>query len=59
MQKKRRYFRLCSRCGGALDPGERCDCELELDRLRATETPVTVTMAPRRENYRESIGKAV
>lgn len=23
------YYRVCDRCGGTLDPGERCDCEKE------------------------------
>ena len=23
------YYRVCDKCGGALDPGERCDCEEE------------------------------
>ena len=23
------YYRVCDRCGGTLDPGERCDCEME------------------------------
>lgn len=21
------FYRVCSRCGAALDPGERCDCQ--------------------------------
>lgn len=23
------YYRECDKCGGALDPGEKCDCEQE------------------------------
>lgn len=23
------YYRLCDKCGCALDPGEKCDCEKE------------------------------
>lgn len=26
------YYRECDKCGGALDPGERCDCEQEAQR---------------------------
>lgn len=26
------YYRLCDKCGCALDPGERCDCEQEAQR---------------------------
>ena len=26
------YYRLCDRCGCALDPGEKCDCEQEAQR---------------------------
>ena len=37
MKIRRQYFKLCSRCGGTLDPGERCDCEIALDRLRGEE----------------------
>ena len=27
--RKRYYYRICEKCGAALDPGERCDCERE------------------------------
>ncbi len=26
------YYNVCSRCGAALDPGERCDCENEQEK---------------------------
>lgn len=26
------YYNVCSRCGAALDPGERCDCESEQEK---------------------------
>lgn len=34
MKIRRQYFKVCGRCGGTLDPGERCECEIALDRLR-------------------------
>lgn len=27
------YFNTCPKCGGNLDPGEKCDCENEKQRL--------------------------
>ena len=29
MQAKNTYYKLCSYCGAALDPGEKCDCQTE------------------------------
>lgn len=29
------YYRVCQKCGAALDPGERCDCEHEKEKERA------------------------
>ncbi len=26
------YYNVCSKCGAALDPGERCDCEIEQEK---------------------------
>lgn len=26
------YYNVCSRCGAALDPGEKCDCENEREK---------------------------
>lgn len=26
------YYRLCDKCGCALDPGEKCDCEQDAQR---------------------------
>ncbi len=26
------YYRICSDCGAALDPGEKCDCQEEKER---------------------------
>lgn len=31
------YYRVCQKCGAALDPGERCDCEEERIRERERE----------------------
>lgn len=28
------YYRVCQKCGAALDPGERCDCEKEKETER-------------------------
>lgn len=28
------YYRVCSRCGGNLDPGERCTCREKSEQLR-------------------------
>ena len=28
------YYRTCSYCGAALDPGERCECRAEKERSR-------------------------
>lgn len=28
------YYRVCQKCGAALDPGERCDCEQEKEKER-------------------------
>lgn len=28
------YYKTCWNCGGALDPGERCDCEERTEQLR-------------------------
>lgn len=39
---KKTYFQICPRCGATLDPGERCECEKELDALREKEQPVRV-----------------
>ena len=26
---RRRYYRVCEKCGSSLDPGEKCTCDME------------------------------
>lgn len=49
---KSKPYRVCPTCGGNLDPGERCDCEIEKHRDAAEETAKSAGMkatADRRE----------
>lgn len=32
------FYRICPRCGAALDPGERCDCERAANQLSEADT---------------------
>lgn len=34
------YYRICPKCGAALDPGEKCDCEREREQTPRTESDI-------------------
>lgn len=51
------FYRICPRCGAALDPGECCDCERADNQLSETDTVklLSVVMGELREASQEQL----